>query len=236
MNDTAQTAAWSHSTTAKITPDHIERAHFLVGYDEPSAVRQPVATPSEDSIRLFAMAYGSDNPLFCDADYARGTRWSGVIAPGPMVNIMGAPLRGDPRPDDIARAKKGLLKNIHMYHSGTEWEWCGPIRAGEFSDGVTPRGKTGPQGPRGTRQGINDYTMWFASDENMRGDYYGYDGPCPPWNDSIVHHYVFTVYAVDLAQLPVNGTFRGPDVLNAMRTSPFLPRARTCLSNARSNP
>jgi Raf kinase inhibitor-like YbhB/YbcL family protein len=93
----------------------------------------------------------------------------------------------------------------------------GPIRAGEFSDGVTPRGKTGPQGPRGTRQGINDYTMWFAGDEAMKGDYYGYDGPCPPWNDLIAHHYVFTLYAVDLAQLPVNGTFRGADVLNAMK-------------------
>jgi Raf kinase inhibitor-like YbhB/YbcL family protein len=93
----------------------------------------------------------------------------------------------------------------------------GPIRAGEFSDGVTTRGKAGPQAPRGTRQGINDYTTWFAGDGDMKGDYYGYDGPCPPWNDSIPHHYVFTLYAIDLAQLPVNGTFRGPDVLNAMK-------------------
>jgi Raf kinase inhibitor-like YbhB/YbcL family protein len=93
----------------------------------------------------------------------------------------------------------------------------GPIRAGEFSDGVTARGKAGPQAPRGTRQGINDYTMWFAGDGDMKGDYYGYDGPCPPWNDSIPHHYVFTLYAIDLAQLPVNGTFRGLDVLNAMK-------------------
>jgi Raf kinase inhibitor-like YbhB/YbcL family protein len=59
--------------------------------------------------------------------------------------------------------------------------------------------------------------MWFAGDGDMKGDYYGYDGPCPPWNDSIPHHYVFTLYAIDLAQLPVNGTFRGPDVLNAMK-------------------
>jgi len=50
------------------------------------------------------------------------------------------------------------------------------ISAGEFSDGVTPRGKKGPEGPRGTRQGINDYTGWFASDKDMSGNYYGYDG------------------------------------------------------------
>jgi Raf kinase inhibitor-like YbhB/YbcL family protein len=93
----------------------------------------------------------------------------------------------------------------------------GPIRAGEFSDSVTPRGKAGPPGPRTTRQGVNDYTLWFAGDAEMKGDYFGYDGPCPPWNDTIVHHYVFTLYALDVGQLGVSGTFRGPDVLNAMK-------------------
>ena len=93
----------------------------------------------------------------------------------------------------------------------------GAINAGEFSDRVTPRGKSGPPGPRNTRQGINDYTLWFASDADMKGDYFGYDGPCPPWNDSIVHHYVFTVYALDFEQLPLLGNFRGPEVLAAMK-------------------
>ncbi|HCK82424.1 MAG TPA: hypothetical protein DIC59_13310, partial [Candidatus Competibacteraceae bacterium] len=56
------------------------------------------------------------------------------------------------------------------------------IQAGEFSKGVTPGGKPGPSGPRGTRQGINNYREWFAGDSAMAGDYFGYDGPCPPWN------------------------------------------------------
>ena len=30
---------------------------------------------------------------------------------------------------------------------------------GTFSDGITPRGKDGPEGPAGTRTGINDYTV-----------------------------------------------------------------------------
>ena len=59
--------------------------------------------------------------------------------------------------------------------------------------------------------------MWFASDADMKGDYFGYDGPCPPWNDSIVHHYVFTLYATDRAQLPLTGNLRGTDVLAALK-------------------
>lgn len=83
------------------------------------------------------------------------------------------------------------------------------IAAGEYSSSVTPKGKSGPATRQGTRQGVNDYTVWFAADHDMAGDYYGYDGPCPPWNDSIIHHYVFTVYALDVDKLPVSGRLDG---------------------------
>lgn len=91
------------------------------------------------------------------------------------------------------------------------------VAAGEFSSSVTARGKPGPQAPHGARQGINDYTKWFAGDKDMAGDYYGYDGPCPPWNDERSHRYVFTVYALDVARLPVEGSFGGDDVRKAVR-------------------
>lgn len=92
-----------------------------------------------------------------------------------------------------------------------------PIEDGEFSDGITARGKPGPAGPRGTRQGLNNYTQWFADDSEMAGDYFGYDGPCPPWNDEIVHHYHFTLYALDLDRCPLEGRFDGPAVLEAIQ-------------------
>jgi len=91
------------------------------------------------------------------------------------------------------------------------------IDEGSFSDRIVPRGKHGPAAAQGARQGINNYTQWFAGDEAMRGDYFGYDGPCPPWNDAIVHRYVFTVYALDVERLPVEGRFDGPQALAAMR-------------------
>jgi Raf kinase inhibitor-like YbhB/YbcL family protein len=93
------------------------------------------------------------------------------------------------------------------------------IAEGEFSSAVTPRGKTGPsvEGSReALRHGVNDYTGWFAGDEDMAGDYYGYDGPCPPWNDERVHHYIFRLYALDIARLPLGGRFTGPDVCKAI--------------------
>ncbi|HEY5658046.1 MAG TPA: YbhB/YbcL family Raf kinase inhibitor-like protein [Myxococcota bacterium] len=91
-----------------------------------------------------------------------------------------------------------------------------PLQEGEFSEGVTTGGKNAAIGPRNTRQGVNGYTQWFAGDEAMAGSYFGYDGPCPPWNDERVHHYRFTLYALGVASCPVSGAFTAEDVLSAI--------------------
>jgi len=92
------------------------------------------------------------------------------------------------------------------------------IGEGQFSRGFTPRGKPGPrvEALPGARHGLNDYTGWFAGDADMAGDYFGYDGPFPPFNDSLIHHYVFTVYALAIERVPVEGNFTGPQVREAI--------------------
>jgi Raf kinase inhibitor-like YbhB/YbcL family protein len=125
------------------------------------------------------------------------------------------------RPDDVnqeGREIPGSLPRVDFFH----WVLVdvpasvSAIDAGAYSREVTPRGKGGPAAPNGTRQGVNDYTAWFSGDHDMEGDYYGYDGPCPPWNDSVVHHYVFTVHALDLERVPLDGRFTGAEVRKAI--------------------
>lgn len=94
---------------------------------------------------------------------------------------------------------------------------CASIAAGACSDGVTPRGKRDPEGPAGSRQGRNDYTGWFASDPGMAGDWLGYDGPCPPWNDALLHRYRFRVYALDVARLELPAPFGWKELQAALR-------------------
>ena len=90
------------------------------------------------------------------------------------------------------------------------------LAEGQFSELVTPKGKSGAPvllagagGPYILRQGVNDYSIWFAGDPEMAGDYYGYDGPCPPWNDERIHHYIFRLYALDVPRLDLDGRFTG---------------------------
>ena len=86
---------------------------------------------------------------------------------------------------------------------------------GSHAVGVVARGKALGSAPLG-RHGLNDYTGWFAGHPDMGGRYAGYDGPAPPWNDERLHHYHFTVYAVDVARLAVDGAFSGGDVRAAL--------------------
>ncbi len=94
---------------------------------------------------------------------------------------------------------------------------CRGIAAGASSDGVTAGGKKSPRGPSGSRQGVTNYTDWFAGDEQMGGTYHGYDGPAPPWNDERMHHYHFKLFALDVERLDVKEGFGGPEVLKAMQ-------------------
>ena len=153
------------------------------------------------------------NPHLAWSDVPTGTKSFVLICHDPDV-----PSRGDDVNQED-RTVPATLPRVDFFHwvlidlpaSLTE------IQAGEFSDEVTPRGKSGPSAQHGARQGINDYTAWFAGDHDMRGDYFGYDGPCPPWNDELRHRYIFTVFALDIEQLPVEGKFGGQQVRNAMQ-------------------
>ena len=152
------------------------------------------------------------NPHLAWSDLPPGTRSLVLICHDPDV-----PSRGDDV-NQVGRSVPASLPRVDFFH----WilvdlpPTAVEIAAGEYSREVTPRGKSGPQAAHGTRQGINDYTAWFAGDASMKGNYYGYDGPCPPWNDEIRHRYVFTLYALDVLHCPVEGHFNGPQVREAL--------------------
>jgi Raf kinase inhibitor-like YbhB/YbcL family protein len=89
------------------------------------------------------------------------------------------------------------------------------IPEGVDSDGVIPKGKDPGPGPVGIR-GVNNFTQFLAGNPDMAGTYGGYDGPCPPWNDEIMHHYHYEVYALDVESLGLSGEFDGAAVREAM--------------------
>jgi len=148
-------------------------------------------------------------------------RWTGV-PPGTRSLVLACVDTDVPtRADDVNREGRVVPASLPRadFHHWTMVDIAPTvteIAAGACSEGIVPRGKQSPPGPAGSRQGLNDYTLWFAGDADMSGQYFGYEGPCPPWNDELLHHYHFVLYATDLARCPVEGVFTGPQVAKAI--------------------
>ena len=152
------------------------------------------------------------NPAISWSDAPTGTKSFALICHDPDVPSAA---------DDVnqeGRTVPASLPRINFYH----WVLVNipadrtEIGEGEASDGVTPKGKAPGQKPYG-QAGVNTYTHWFAGDADMGGDYGDYDGPCPPWNDEIIHHYHFTVYALSVEALDLAEGFSGDDALTAIQ-------------------
>jgi Raf kinase inhibitor-like YbhB/YbcL family protein len=183
----------------------------ITGIDEGQPIPGDFAfcNPDPDTHATFAP---NRNPALSWDDVPEGTASFAVLCWDRVVPTSGEDVNQEGRevPPDLPRTDFFHWVLVDLSSAARS------IAEGEFSDGVVARGKDGPGAAGGTRQGLNDYTGWFTGDPDMEGLYFGYDGPCPPWNDSLIHEYVFTVCALDVARCDVEGDFTGRDVRAAI--------------------
>ena len=155
---------------------------------------------------------GNRNPHLAWDDVPEGTRSFALLCLDPDA------------PTDPSLAGKAGVEIPVEHPRGTFVHWAvvdlpagvRSIAEGSASDGVNKGGKRHPPGPSGARQGLNDYTGWFAGDAELAGDWFGYDGPYPPPNDLRTHRYFFRLFALDVDTLDVPERFTAGDVLAAM--------------------
>lgn len=185
-------------------------------------------------MRLTSKSILHEQPI--PAEYAMGVRGPDGPVPGPNRSPhfawSGAPAStksyvllcvDNDAPADASVANKPDVTIARDAPRGPFFHWVLvdiPVSRSELTDGVdssgiTAKGKELGHTPHGVR-GVNDYTKWFAGDPQMAGQYGGYDGPWPPFNDELVHRYVFTLYALDVESLELTGSFGGADVLAAI--------------------
>ncbi len=91
------------------------------------------------------------------------------------------------------------------------------LKEGAASNARVVHGKSAAQTMVGV-PGLMDFTKIFAANDALKGKYYGYDGPCSPWNDEIdPHHFHFMVYALKVKSLGLPADFDGPAAMEAMK-------------------
>jgi acyl dehydratase len=118
---------------AGITDEGVERLRARIGIAQPHPQPPHYRFPNEDAFRNVAHAYGDDNPLWCDPEYATRSRWAGPIGP-PNING-GDTLIGENEVTHLDDEAKALLKGdplggAHAFYSGSFREWWAPLRPG----------------------------------------------------------------------------------------------------------
>ena len=116
-----------------ITDQGVATLRRRIGIAHPHPQPPHYRFPNEDAFRHVAEAYGDDNPLWCDPDYARRTRWEGPIAPPHLVG--GDTLVGQDEvaelDHEVAELMRGdPIRGAHAFYSGSFREWWAPLRPG----------------------------------------------------------------------------------------------------------
>ena len=139
--------------TPSITDEGVARLRSRIGVVQPHPQPPHYRNPGTDAFRHVAEAYGDDNPLWCDPDYAATTVWGGPIAP-PHLNggdtLIGTNEVERLDPETKALLKGDPLRGAHAYYAGSFREWWNPLRP---DDRVTRRNAL---------VGVHDKTGEFA--------------------------------------------------------------------------
>jgi len=86
--------------------------------------------PTVDTFRNVAIAYGDDNPLWCDPEYGPKTRWQHPIAPPVLVGgdtLIGEDEVAAVAPEHAETMKGDPLRGVHAFYAASAREWWAPL-------------------------------------------------------------------------------------------------------------
>ncbi len=101
----------------KITPEGLASLRERIGVKIENTVEPWCYEATRDNIRHYAHGIGDDNPLWCDPDYAKTTKFGEVVA---LPSFLFATSR-------IISGYVGGLPGVHAMWSGADWTWHKPI-------------------------------------------------------------------------------------------------------------
>jgi acyl dehydratase len=116
--------------SGRITDEGIARLRARIGVPEPHPMPPQYTLPTHDTFRNVAIAYGDDNPLWCDPVYGAKTRWEDAIAPPVLVG--GDTLIGEDEVTEVAPEHRDLMKGdplrgVHAFYAASAREWWAPL-------------------------------------------------------------------------------------------------------------
>ena len=101
----------------KITEEGLDVLRSRIGVAIENTLEPWCYEATRDNIRHYAHGIGDDNPLWCDPQYAVGTRYGTIIAPPSFLFATSRIISG----------YVGGLPGVHAMWAGADWSWHKPI-------------------------------------------------------------------------------------------------------------
>ena len=124
-----------HGGYGTLTDESFERSRRRIGI--PLRLRPAHITEvNADATRHFAYGYGDDNPLYCDPEYAKNTRWGSLIAPPNFTYCMGENAAPPPTPEQKQELKGDPFAGLGSYQAVMEFEYYRPLLSGDHCQAI----------------------------------------------------------------------------------------------------
>lgn len=114
-----------------ITDEGIARLRERIGIPEAHPVAPHYSFPGLDAFRNVSIAYGDDNPLWCDPHYGERTVWGSPIASPVLVggdSLIGIDEVAEVSPEHKDLMRGDPLRGVHAFYSASAREWWSPLR------------------------------------------------------------------------------------------------------------
>lgn len=176
---------------------------------ESSSIADGAPIPLEHAV---AIPTADGRAEIAGADRSPHLRWSG--APDGTRSFALSVVDPDVPADRTRMAVDGLaLSDDEPRVDFAHWllvdipETLDEIAEGAGGDGFVPHGRSPGRTSFGAVEGQTGYRGLFEGNADLEGVYGGWDGPFPPWNDEIVHRYLVTLSALDVATVGLEPGF-----------------------------
>lgn len=114
-------ATTAESKFPKITEAGLDDLRARIGVKIENTVEPWNYEATRDAIRHYAHGIGDDNPLWCDPEYAKNTKYGSIVA---LPSFLFTTSR-------IVSGYCGGLSGVHAMWAGADWNWHKPVLRGD---------------------------------------------------------------------------------------------------------
>jgi acyl dehydratase len=120
----------AESTFGVLTDAAFDRSRARIGIPERPLTPHNLEVAT-DNVRHFAYGYGDSNPLWCDPEHAKNSRWGTLIAPPNFMYTMGENAAPPITPEQKAALKGDPFAGLGSYQAVMEFEYYRPLTLGD---------------------------------------------------------------------------------------------------------